>query len=167
MTDIVVDEIETQIGKVFALSGPNGVVAIGFDETWARKEDIVKKRFKDARIIAARTPTAIGRQLRAYFDGDLGALDGVKVDAGGTPFQRRVWDELRKIPVGVTTSYGELAKKLGKPGASRAVGLANGRNPVAVVVPCHRVIGHDGTLTGYASGVERKAWLLRHEGALL
>ncbi len=84
----------------------------------------------------------------------------------GTEFQRRVWGELREIPLGETISYGELARRLGTPGASRAVGLANGRNPVSIVVPCHRVIGADGRLTGYGGGLERKAWLLRHEATI-
>ncbi|MBI1358301.1 MAG: methylated-DNA--[protein]-cysteine S-methyltransferase [Acidobacteria bacterium] len=105
--------------------------------------------------------------LRAYFGGDLGAIDRIAVDAAGTAFQKQVWRLLREIPTGRTTSYGELAARLGKPAASRAVGLANARNPVAVVVPCHRVIGAGGHLTGYAGGLERKRWLLRHEGALL
>jgi len=91
----------------------------------------------------------------------------VPVRAGGTPFQRVVWAALREIPPGRTTSYGQLAARLGRPGASRAVGLANGANPVAIAVPCHRVIGADGTLTGYGGGIERKRWLLEHERASL
>jgi methylated-DNA-[protein]-cysteine S-methyltransferase len=104
--------------------------------------------------------------LRRYFAGDdLHALDGLAVETGGTPFQRRVWRALRDIPAGSTTSYGVLARRLGVPSAARAVGLANGANPVGVVVPCHRVIGADGALTGYGGGLERKRWLLAHEGA--
>ena len=89
-----------------------------------------------------------------------------EVDTGGTAFQRDVWSALRQIPCGETTSYGAMAKSMGRPGAARAVGITNGRNPVALVLPCHRVIGADGSLTGYAGGIERKRWLLRHEGAL-
>jgi methylated-DNA-[protein]-cysteine S-methyltransferase len=103
--------------------------------------------------------------LDAYFGGSAVAFD-VPLSLTGTEFQRRVWTELREIPVGETISYGELARRIGAPGASRAVGLANGRNPVAIVVPCHRVIGADGRLTGYGGGLERKAWLLRHEAAM-
>lgn len=84
----------------------------------------------------------------------------------GTPFQQRVWQELRKIPCGTTITYGELAARLGSPTASRAVGMANGSNPVSIVVPCHRVIGANAALTGYTGGVQRKAWLLAHEGAI-
>jgi methylated-DNA-[protein]-cysteine S-methyltransferase len=104
-------------------------------------------------------------QLEAYFAGSAVAFD-VPLSLSGTEFQRRVWTELTAIPLGETISYGELASRVGAPGASRAVGLANGRNPVAIVVPCHRVIGADGRLTGYGGGLERKAWLLRHEAGM-
>jgi methylated-DNA-[protein]-cysteine S-methyltransferase len=105
-------------------------------------------------------------KLSAYFAGELSALAGLTVLTGGTPFQRQVWAALRKIPIGKTTSYGALAQRIGRPNAIRAVGLANGANPVGVVIPCHRVIGADGSLTGYAGGLERKRWMLEHEGAL-
>jgi methylated-DNA-[protein]-cysteine S-methyltransferase len=104
-------------------------------------------------------------QLDQYFAGSAVEFD-VPLSLSGTDFQRRVWTELREIPHGETISYGELARRLGSPGASRAVGLANGRNPIAIVVPCHRVIGADGRLTGYGGGLERKAWLLRHEAVV-
>jgi methylated-DNA-[protein]-cysteine S-methyltransferase len=101
--------------------------------------------------------------LQAYFDGDLAALDRVDVELNGTAFQRRVWEALRGIEAGTTTSYGALARTVGEPAAVRAVGAANGANPVAVIVPCHRVIGSNGSLTGYGGGLERKKWLLAHE----
>jgi len=101
-------------------------------------------------------------QLRAYFAGTQADFN-VPLRMNGTPFQRRVWSELTKIPVGSTISYGELARRIGQPSASRAVGLANGRNPVSIIVPCHRVIGSDGSLTGYGGGIERKKALLQHE----
>jgi methylated-DNA-[protein]-cysteine S-methyltransferase len=101
-------------------------------------------------------------QLDAYFTGELTAFD-LPLDLQGTDFQRRVWAALQQIPYGTTAGYGELARELGSPGASRAVGLANGRNPVAIVVPCHRVIGADGTLTGFGGGLPCKRWLLDHE----
>jgi methylated-DNA-[protein]-cysteine S-methyltransferase len=94
-------------------------------------------------------------------------VDEIAVCTEGTPFQKQVWGELRSIAVGTTLSYGELAKRIGRPGASRAVGSANGSNPIAIVVPCHRVIGSNGALTGYGGGMERKRWLLQHEGAQL
>ena len=101
-------------------------------------------------------------QLRAYFDGALTEFD-LSLRMEGTAFQRSVWDALLEIPYGETASYGEIARRVGKPGAARAVGLANGQNPVAIIVPCHRVIGADGSLTGYGGGMERKRWLLAHE----
>ena len=106
------------------------------------------------------------RALTAYFAGEIGALDTLSVATGGTDFQRCVWAALRTIPTGETVSYGELARRIGNPKAVRAVGMANGANPIGIVVPCHRVIGSDGGLGGYGGGVERKAWLLKHEGAL-
>jgi methylated-DNA-[protein]-cysteine S-methyltransferase len=106
----------------------------------------------------------IVEQLQAYFSGELTVFE-LQLDLRGTRFQQRVWAELQEIPYGETISYGELARRVGNPKASRAVGLANGRNPVAIVVPCHRVIGADGSLTGYGGGLERKVWLLEHEAA--
>jgi methylated-DNA-[protein]-cysteine S-methyltransferase len=107
--------------------------------------------------------TKAGERIRAYFAGDVNALGGIQLELEGTPFQRKVWALLQQIPPGETRSYAELARLLGKPGASRAVGAANAANPVALFVPCHRVIGKDGSLTGYAWGTERKKWLLDHE----
>ena len=108
---------------------------------------------------------AVRAALEAYFAGDLTAIDRVPVETGGTPFQREVWAALRRIPAGDTMSYGALAARIDCGSAVRAVGRANGANPVGIVVPCHRVIGADATLTGYGGGIERKRWLLRHEGA--
>ena len=109
---------------------------------------------------------AVARILQRYFAGELAALDEVAVELNGTPFQKNVWQALRRIPAGATISYAELARRIGEPTAVRAVGAANGANPVAVIVPCHRVIGANGTLTGYGGGLDRKQWLLSHEGAL-
>ena len=105
---------------------------------------------------------AVVEQLEAYFAGSRETFD-VPLALAGTDFQRRVWEGLLEIPYGETMSYGELARRVGRPGASRAVGLANGRNPVAIIVPCHRVIGANGTMTGYGGGLDRKVWLLDHE----
>ena len=108
----------------------------------------------------------VAEQLAAYFSGELREFD-VHVSFAGTAFQHRVWGALREIPYGETISYGELARRVGNPKASRAVGLATGRNPVAVIVPCHRVVGADGSLTGFGGGIERKVWLLEHEDAVV
>jgi len=107
--------------------------------------------------------SAAVRQLTEYFAGTRRAFD-LPLRLQGTEFQRRVWRELTEIPYGETWSYGELAKRISNPSASRAVGLANGRNPISILVPCHRVIGADGSLTGYGGGLDRKRWLLAHEG---
>jgi methylated-DNA-[protein]-cysteine S-methyltransferase len=106
------------------------------------------------------------RQLAEYFAGVRTRFD-LALAATGTPFERRVWDLLRGIPYGTTTSYGELARRLGDPKEARAVGAANGKNPIPIIVPCHRVVGSSGDLTGFGGGLERKRWLLEHEGALL
>ena len=111
----------------------------------------------------APNPHGLSEAISRYFSGELTAIDGIPVATGGTPFQRKVWRELRNIPCGATTSYGELARRIGHSTAVRAVGAANGDNPVAVIVPCHRVIGSNGSLTGYGGGIERKRWLLDHE----
>jgi methylated-DNA-[protein]-cysteine S-methyltransferase len=119
---------------------------------------------RSAAASTAIVPTlqAAAEQLQEYFAGVRRQFD-LPLDAGGTEFQRQVWQALLEIPFGVTWSYGELARHIGRPGASRAVGLANGANPISIVIPCHRVIGANGSLTGYGGGIERKRWLLRHE----
>ena len=108
----------------------------------------------------------IGAILTRYFDGETTAIDAIPVELNGTPFQKTVWTALRRIPCGTTNSYAELARRIGEPAAVRAVGTANGANPVALVVPCHRVIGSNGSLTGYGGGLDRKQWLLTHEGVI-
>lgn len=128
---------------------------------------LLSRRFE--RFALRHEPDALGvsGKIRTYLTGDLDALDEVAVHPGGTDFQQAVWLALRKIPAGITRTYAELAAAIGRPTAARAVGLANSLNPVAIVIPCHRLVGSDGTLTGYAGGLGRKRWLLRHEGALL
>ena len=109
---------------------------------------------------------AAKRELIAYFNGSPTDFAALTLDPQGTPFQLRVWQELRRIPWGQTISYGELARRVGNPKASRAVGQANAVNPIPLIIPCHRVIAADGSLGGYSSGLDRKRWLLRHEGAM-
>lgn len=115
----------------------------------------------------AHNPGGLSDKILDYFAGNLGIIDSLPTVTAGTPFQREVWQTLRSIPCGQVMHYGQMAEQLGRPGAARAVGAANGSNPISIVVPCHRVIGRNGTLTGYAGGVQRKEWLLRHEGYLL
>ena len=125
------------------------------------------KRYPHLPISPGAAPRAVDAAFQAYWSGALGALDSLAVEAGGTPFQARIWAALREIPVGETISYAELSRRVGRPGASRAAGSANGANPISIVIPCHRVIRGDGDLCGYAGGVPRKRWLLAHEGAKL
>jgi methylated-DNA-[protein]-cysteine S-methyltransferase len=127
----------------------------------------LERRFGAIRLVHADDPGGIATALGAYFGGRLEAIDRLEVDPGGTPFQARVWRALRAVPAGRTISYGELAEAAGSPRAARAVGAANHDNPIALVVPCHRTIGRDRRLVGYAGGLDRKRWLLTHEGALL
>jgi methylated-DNA-[protein]-cysteine S-methyltransferase len=138
---------------------------------WADAEErlaaVLRRRFGatlDAPA-ATRDPFGLTSALAAYFAGELRAIDRLPIGEGGTPFQRRVWAALRTIPAGTTATYGAFAARIGRPTAIRAVGHANGANPVSVVVPCHRLVGADGSLTGYGGGLERKRWLLAHEGA--
>lgn len=127
---------------------------------------LLSRRFANTVLRREGDQLGIGGRIEAYFAGDVRALDAIPVSPGGTEFQRTVWRALRSIPAGSTRSYAELAAAIGRPTAPRAVGLANARNPVAIVIPCHRLVGSDAALTGYAGGLERKRWLLRHEGAL-
>ena len=117
-------------------------------------------------LVSVKNPGGVTDALTAYFAGELDAIDTLRVETAGTAFQRTVWSALREIPCGKTISYAALAQRIGRPSAVRAVGLANGANPISIVVPCHRVIGADGSLTGYGGGIERKRWLLAHEGSL-
>jgi methylated-DNA-[protein]-cysteine S-methyltransferase len=144
-----------------AIETPTGIVEIGVD-----RDALVSLRFVDDSDAPAEDPSGILDALRRYFAGDVHAIDDLPVRFDrGTPFQHEVWNALRTIPVGETISYAELARRVDRPAAFRAVGAANGQNPVGVVVPCHRVIAADGTLGGYAGGLDRKRWLLAHEGA--
>jgi methylated-DNA-[protein]-cysteine S-methyltransferase len=137
--------------------------ALDFRDCEARLHRLLRRHYGSYELRFASPPTAITDPLGAYFAGVIGGLDKITVATDGTDFQRRVWEALRTIRPGATTSYGQLAERIGRPGASRAVGLANGANPVAVVVPCHRVIGASGALIGYGGGLHRKQWLLDHE----
>jgi methylated-DNA-[protein]-cysteine S-methyltransferase len=164
------ERVQTPTGVMVIITDGSGRLRVlDWDDHAERMERLLRRHYGPGGVTLsdATAPTAARRALEAYFAGDLGALDGLEVETAGTPFQRAVWAGLRRIPVGQTLSYGELARRIGKPKAVRAVGLANGSNPIGVVVPCHRVIGADGSLTGYGGGLERKRWLLEHEGVRL
>ncbi len=160
------DVIDSPIGPLHLVSDGRALCALEAGPPEARLLPLLRARFGEGVALrAAPDPLGLARRARAWLAGDLRAFDGVPVDGGGTPFQRKVWAALRLIPPGETTTYGALAAALGAPGAARAVGAACGRNPIAIAVPCHRVVGAGGGLTGYAGGLERKRWLLEHERA--
>ncbi len=158
-----IGHVETPVGEMVYALGDSGVCALGFSDGWDRLERGLRRRFGELELVPDEGST-VAERLRDYLGGDLGALDDLEVDAGGTPFQQQVWQALRGVGPGTTTSYSALAAALGREGSQRAVANANASNPVSVIVPCHRVIGRDGSLTGYGFGLERKRWLLEHEG---
>jgi methylated-DNA-[protein]-cysteine S-methyltransferase len=161
--ELVYDEIESPLGRLRLFAdGAGRLHRVGWTTGHARSEEQLTLPDGGARRV--QNPHGLSAALTAYFNGDLAAIALLPTVSRGTDFQRRVWSALRQIPCGETWSYGQLARHIGNPAAVRAVGLANGANPVGIVVPCHRVIGADGTLTGYGGGLERKRWLLAHEG---
>jgi methylated-DNA-[protein]-cysteine S-methyltransferase len=170
MLTLLQDKIATPLGPLWVLCDEAfRLRAVEWEEHEDRMEQLLDIHYRQEgyQRVDSRNPGSLCARLNDYFDGDLGAIDALPGATAGTPFQREVWQALRTIPCGQTINYGQLAQMLGRPGAARAVGAANGANPISIVVPCHRVIGRDGTLTGYAGGVQRKEWLLRHEGWLL
>ena len=171
MTTLLFDRITGPRGAPFeevfiAVDGAR-LVALDFKGFEARMRRLLAKRYASVTFMEKSDPCGFAGRLRRYFHGELDALNDIPVDTGGTVFQQAAWRALRDIPAGQMATYGEQAARVGRPAAVRAIGAANGQNPVAIVVPCHRVVGANGTLTGYAGGVESKHWVLRHEGALL
>jgi methylated-DNA-[protein]-cysteine S-methyltransferase len=163
------DELETPLGVLHLLADAEGRLhALGWMDGHDRMANFLGayRERSGGRLEDAENPGGLTAALHAYFAGEIGAIRDLPVVFHGTEFQRAVWSALRSIPCGETLSYGALARRIGRPSAVRAVGLANGANPIGVVVPCHRVIGSDGTLTGYGGGLARKRWLLEHESAL-
>ncbi len=165
---LTLDRVATPVGEVLLVTDAEGTVrALDFADYEPRMMRLLGRHAPDARLVPGHAPEPVRKAIAAYFAGDPKALDGLKVKTNGTVFQKSVWAALRTIPAGETRSYGQLAAAIGSPKAVRAAGLANGQNPIAVIVPCHRVIGANGTLTGYAGGLERKKWLLEHEAAAI
>lgn len=166
MLELLLDRVETEIGELRILADREGRLrVVDWNDYEPRMLRLLRLHYGENgfRIKEMRNPHGFSTALQRYFSGEFDAIESLPVEMGGTEFQRRVWQELRCIPCGATVSYGELAQRIGKPSAVRAVGLANGANPIGIVVPCHRVIGANGSLTGYGGGMERKRWLLRHE----
>ena len=159
------EQLPSPIGKILLVSDGDALRALDFDTHEDRMHRLLRLHYGRYELAPGPAPAAVRAAVAAYFEGDCGAIDAVPVATGGTAFQRAVWRALRAVPSGATTSYGRLAAHLGRPGASRAVGLANGSNPIGIVVPCHRVVRADGSLTGYGGGLHRKRWLLEHERA--
>lgn len=169
---LYVDRLETTIGTLLLIHDREGHVrALDFHDFESRMRRLLRLHYgaegDDFAIEDRPAPPEIRHAINNYFLGDLFAINSIPVTTGGTSFQREVWAALRTIRAGTTLSYGALARQLGRPKSVRAVGLANGANPVAIVIPCHRVIGADGSLTGYGGGISRKRWLLIHEGVTL
>ncbi len=162
---LLIDRLKTPIGEMLIVADHEGNLrAAG----WTNHETVMRRLLRrhfgeEFTLEPARNPHGFTQALKSYFEGELTAIDSLPVKTAGTPFQCEVWCALRKISCGTTVSYGDLAREIERPAAVRAVGLANGSNPIGVVVPCHRVIGADGSLTGYGGGIERKRWLLEHE----
>ena len=165
--DFLIDRLATPAGEMIVIADAGGNLRV---IDWTEYEDRMKllldRQYGRGRwtLKPARDPGGLTNAMRRYFKGNHSVIDTLPVKTAGTPFQKSVWQALRKISCGSTISYAELARRIGRPTAVRAVGLANGQNPVSVVVPCHRVIGSDGSLTGYGGGLPRKKWLLTHEG---
>ena len=162
---ILIQTLDSPIGPLTAAERAGRVCLLHFGAD-GPTIDRMFERWYSGEPRARRTLPAVGGALTRYFAGEVGALDTIAVELNGTPFQKKTWQALRRIPAGSTISYAELAKRIGETSGVRAVGAANGANPVAVIVPCHRVIGSNGTLTGYGGGLDRKRWLLTHEGVV-
>lgn len=167
MKELLFDKIASAIGDILIIIDGDKLCALEFADYEARTVSFLQKRYGNFQLNSVKNPLGISERIQAYLEGEYYQLDHILVSTGGTTFQQQVWLALRNIPVGTIITYRQLAEQVGKPTASRAVGMANSQNPVAIVLPCHRVIGANGQLTGYAGGLARKQWLLQHEGVKL
>lgn len=159
--------METPLGEIYLSVDREGALrSLDWHEDGRDYYYSLNRYYRDIECVKRAMPIDLRTLLQDYFAGNLNAIDNIEISLPGTDFQKSVWAALCEVPVGQTCSYGDIANKLENPGAMRAVGMANNANPIALVVPCHRVIGADGKMVGYGSGVTRKEWLLRHEGAL-
>jgi methylated-DNA-[protein]-cysteine S-methyltransferase len=163
-----VERLKTPIGTLLIASDEAALRAVEFRDHEPRLMRTLERAWGDVKVSYQGSPLGVRERLERYFEGEIFAIDDIPVAMNGSPFESAVWEALRTIPAGTVTTYGALAVALGHPlSSSRAVGAANGSNPIPIVVPCHRVIGANGNLTGYGGGMDRKRWLLRHEGVLL
>lgn len=163
MENIRISRVTSPIGPLVLAARGERLCALFFGGHEEPVRNAVARWYPPEAVKRGADRAGAAAALRAYFDGDLDALDRVQVELNGTPFQRRVWEALRAVRPGATASYSEIARAIGAPNAVRAVGAANGANPVAIIVPCHRIVGANGSLTGYGGGLGRKQWLLGHE----
>jgi O-6-methylguanine DNA methyltransferase len=157
----------TPLGSLLLVTDDGGALrALDFADHESRMRRLLRQHYGEYVLKPGSAPVEVVRNLDAYFNGEADALDGIRIATGGTAFQRAVWTAVRGIGPGTAKTYGQIAKQIGRDRASQAVGAANGANPIAIVVPCHRVLGAGDALTGYAGGLVRKRWLLEHEGYL-
>jgi len=162
------DRLETPVGIALLVTDADGVLrALDWEDYEPRMKELLRLHYGAVVLKDAQAPRIIRKALSSYFKGDLDRLGTIPWRVAGTPFQQKVWNALPRIPAGTTMSYGALAAQLDSPNAMRAVGHANGSNPISVVLPCHRLIGANGSLVKYGGGLERKRWLLAHEGVVL
>jgi methylated-DNA-[protein]-cysteine S-methyltransferase len=161
------DSLPTAIGALLIVfDDEERLRALDWEDYETRMRRLLRLQYgSEIELGEGSAPKSIRDPLNAYFAGDFSALDRIEIEMGGTPFQRKLWTALRTIAPGTTSTYGALAAQIETPKAIRAVGAANGANPISIVLPCHRVIGSDQRLTGYGGGLDRKRWLLTHEGA--
>lgn len=164
MKELTFDQVDSPIGTIILVVDDQKLCSLDYAEYEPRMFTLLQKRYGEVHLKQVNDPCGFSSRIRDYLAGDYACLDAIPVSTGGTPFQQEVWLALRSIPPGKTLTYGELAAQVGKPTAYRAVGATNALNPVAIVLPCHRVIGANSSLTGYAGGLTRKRWLLQHEG---
>ena len=159
------DRLTTPIGTALLVTDADGLLrALDWEDYEPRMKQLLRLQYGAVDLQDAAAPRALRTALTRYFKGDLDRLTSIEWRVAGTPFQQKVWHALPKVPAGTTLSYGALAARIKMPRAVRAVGHANGSNPISVVLPCHRLIGANGSLVKYGGGLERKRWLLRHEG---
>ena len=163
---LLTDEVPSAgLGTIVLVAHGGRLCAVDYADGRERMTRLLAARYGSVQLEPVSDPFGFSRAIRAYLAGDLAAIDDLPIDPGGTAFQRAVWAALRRVPAGRTITYTDLARTVGHPAAVRAAGAANGRNPLSIVVPCHRVIGKSRSLVGYAGGLSRKRWLLAHEGA--
>jgi methylated-DNA-[protein]-cysteine S-methyltransferase len=160
---LLVERVPTPIGALIITHDGDQLCNAEFVDQKVRRAQELAHHLPKARFVNCHKPSPFFAALVDYFDGDIAVIDKLSVARLGTPFQQKAWKALRQIPAGTTRGYGEQAAKLDHPNAARAIGRTNGLNPISIVVPCHRLIGADGSLVHYGGGLERKRWLLQHE----